>query len=178
MKGKLLAFASTLCIASLMVSGANAGKPDKPPGKPDKPGNAQTEWIVLTGDLAGGQEVEGCCPNAGPFPEYTLALAKDLVFTDGTFYPMGTYDGQVFMNGGKFQFWTEEPEHICIEIYGGVEDHDRKAKVLTVTFTNVEWNVMHELEPGEAHPTGVVSFVLTRIPTRYCTPKICPEPLP
>jgi len=178
MKGKLLAFASVLCIVSLMVSGANAGKPDKPPGKPDKPGNTQTEWIVFTGDLAGGQEVEGCCPNAGPFPEYTLTLEKDLVFTDGTYYPMGTYDGQVFMNGGKFQFWTEVPEHICIEIYGGVEDHDRKAKVLTVTFTNVEWNVMHELAPDEAHPTGVVSFVLTRIPTRYCTPEICPEPLP
>jgi len=157
MKGKLIAFASILCIASLMASGANAGKPDKP-------GNTRSELIVFTGDLAGGQEVEGCCPNAGPFPEYTLTLEKDLVFSDGTFFPIGTYEGQVFMNGGKFQFWTEggPNDHICIEIYGGVEDHDRKAKVLTVTFDDVEWNVMHELEPGEAFPTGVVSFVLTR----------------
>ena len=169
MKGKLIAFASILCIASLMASGANADKPNESdnPGKGnkgDKPGDTQTELIVFTGALAGVQEVEGCCPNAGPFPEYTLTLNTNLDFTDASFYPAGTYEGQVFMNGGKFQFWTEGPEHICIEIYGSVEDRDRKAKVLTVTFTNVEWNVMHELEPDEAHPTGVVSFVLTRSP--------------
>jgi len=174
MKGKLIAFASILCIASLMASGANADKPVKP-DKPDKPGNTQTEWIEFTEDFVGGEEVEGCCPNAGPFPEYTLTLNKELFFDDGTSYPIGPYDGQVFMNGGKFQFWTTGDDHICIEIYGGVEDHDRKAKVLTVTFDDVEWNVMHELEPGEGLPSGVVSFVITRIPTRYCTPEICPE---
>jgi hypothetical protein len=175
MKGKLIALASILCIASLMASGANAGKPDKPLGKPDKPGNTQTEWIGFTGNFVGGEEVEGCCPNAGPFPEYTLALKKDLVFSNGNIYPIGTYDGQVFMNGDKFQFWTEgwPNDHICIEIYGGVEDYDRKAKVLTVTFDDVEWNAMHE--DLEKTPIGLVSFVLTRIPTRYCTPEICPE---
>ena len=173
MKGKLIAFASILCIASLMASGANAGKPDKP-DKPDKPGNTQTEWIEFTEDFVGGEEVEGCCPNAGPFPEYTLTLAKNLTFTDGTIFAAGPHAGHVYMSHSSVgkdrkyvvQFWTTGDDHICIEVYGGVEDHDRKAKVLTVTFTNVEWNVMHELEPDEAHPTGVVSFVLTRIPTR------------
>jgi len=167
MKGKLIVFASILCIASLMVSGANAGKPDKP----GKPGNIETELIVFTGELAGDQEVENCCPNAGPFPEYKLTLKKDLVFDDGTFYLAGTYAGQVFMNSYrvgkdrmyKVQFWTEgwPGDHICIEIYGGVKDYDKKAKVLTVTFTDVEWNVMHE--PKKV-PLEKVSFVLTRSP--------------
>jgi hypothetical protein len=170
MKGKLIAFASILCIASLMVSGANAGKPDKP----DKPGKTKTEWIGFTGDFVGGEEVEGCCPNAGPFPKYTLTLTKELTFSDGTIFAAGPHNGQVFMNGGKFQFWTGGwPDyHICIEIYGGVEDYDRKAKVLTVTFDDVEWNVMHDTE---AYPYENLSFVLTRIPTRYCTLEICPE---
>jgi len=168
MKGKLIAFASILCIASLMASGANAGKPDKS-GKPDKPGNIETELIIFTGDLAGDQEVENCCPNAGPFPEYELTLNKALVFDDGTSYPVGTYDGQVFMNDYrvgkdrmyKVQFWTDVPEHICIEIYGGVKDYDKKTKVFTVTFDDVEWNVMHD---PEKNPIGLVSFVLTRSP--------------
>jgi len=161
MKGKLIAFASILCIASLMVSGANAGKPIKG-DKPGNKGKTQTELIVFTGDLTGEQEVEGCCPNAGPFPEYTLTLTKPLSFTDGTVFPAGDHEGQVFMNGGKFQFWTEgwPDDHICIEIYGGVEDYDRKAKVLTVTFDDVEWNVMHETEED---PLQKLTFVSTRI---------------
>ena len=171
MKGKLLAFASILCVASLMVSGANAGKPDKPP---DKPGNIQTELIVFTGNFEGSQPVEGCCPNAGPFPAYELTLKVDLFGTDGTFYPADSYDGQVFMNGYrigkdrgyKVQFWTDDlpapgPDHICIEIYGGVPDYNKKTKVLTVTFENVEWNFMHDTEET---PIGLVSFVLTRSP--------------
>ena len=166
MKGKLIALASILCIASLVVSGASAK------GKPDKPGNIESELIVFTGELAGAQEVENCCPNAGPFPEYKLTLNKELVFNDGSTYSIGDYDGQVFMNAYrvgkdrlyKVQFWTEGDDHICIEIYGGVKDYDKRTKVLTVTFDDVEWNVMHDLEPGEFLPTGVVSFVLTRSP--------------
>ena len=162
MKGKLIAFTSILCIASLMVSGANAGKPIKG-DKPGNKGKTQTELIVFAGDLTGEQEVESCCPNAGPFPEYTLNLAKNLTFDDGTVFPAGPHAGHVFMNGGKFQFWTEgwPDDHICIEIYGGVEDYDRKAKVLTVTFDDVEWNVMHE--PKE-DPLQKLTFVLTRFP--------------
>ncbi len=70
MKGRLVAFAGIFCIASLIVSSANAGKPDKPP-KADKPDKTTAECIVFTGDLAsvpGGTVVEGCCPNAGPNP--------------------------------------------------------------------------------------------------------------
>jgi len=154
MKGKLIAFAGILCIASLMVSGANAGKPEKP-GNQDK---TQTELIMFS-ELEGGtpdgssylygvQEVEGCCPNAGPFPEYTLFLS------DAENFPSGTYDGQLFMNSFregknrmyKVQFWTEGDDHICIEIYGGVPDYDKKTKVLTVTFEDVDWNLMHDPE--------------------------------
>ena len=75
MKSKLVTFAAILCIASLIASGAYAkGKPVKP----EKPDNTQTEWITFTGDLMGSQEVEGCCPNAGPFPEYTMALSFEV----------------------------------------------------------------------------------------------------
>ena len=82
MKGKLVAFAGILCIASLFISGANAK------GKPDKPGNTQTELIGFAGDFFyGSQPVKGCCPNAGPFPEYTLTLHVGLIGTDGTVYP-------------------------------------------------------------------------------------------
>ena len=173
MKGKLIAFASVLCIASLMASGANADKPDNPGDKGDK-GKTKTELIVFTGDLQGWAHVEGCCPNAGPYPEYSLTLSDDFVAANTTYFPSGTYDGQVFMNGGKFQFWTEgwPGNHICIEIYGGVEDYDRKAKVLTVTFDEVEWNIMH-VDPDKT-PIGKVTFDILRVPSRYCTDDICP----
>ena len=172
MKGKLIAFASILCIASLMASGAYAGQP-KDPGHQGK-GQTETEWITFTGEFVGEGEVEGCCPNAGPFPEYQLTLTADLVGDDGISYPAATYNGYVFMNGyreGKnrmyqVQFWTDEisapglPDHICIEVYGGVTDYNKKTKVLTVTFMNVEWNHVHERDI----PQGNVSFVLTRSP--------------
>jgi len=113
--------------------------------------------------LYGVQEVEGCCPNAGPFPEYRLFLS------DAENFPLGNYDGQLFMNGFrdgknrmyKVQFWTEGDDHICIEIYGGVPDYNKKTKVLTVTFEDVQWNFMHD---PEKTPMGLVSFVLTRSP--------------
>jgi hypothetical protein len=84
MKGRAIRLVVILCIAGLIVSGANAK------GKPDKPGGSKVEQIEFTGDLAGWQTVEGCCPNAGPFPEYTMTLGGDL--------PDGTYDGQLFIN--------------------------------------------------------------------------------
>ena len=65
------------------------GKPDKP----DKPGESKTEWIAFEGHLVGGQAVEGCCPNDGPFPEYTMTL-----LFEGDNFSEGTYDGQLFIN--------------------------------------------------------------------------------
>ncbi len=142
MKGRLIGFVGISCMAILIVLGASAkDKPDKP-GKPDKPEKSHTEWIEFSGDLVGGQPVDGCCPNAGPFPEYTMTLGFDF----GGF-PAGTpIDGWLFINyygAGrnqkyKVQFWWDYDNDLGIEIIGGVIDHDRKNKVLTVTFENEE----------------------------------------
>ena len=111
------------------------GKPDKPfkPGKPEK------EWIAFDGDLVGSQVVEGCCPNAGPFPEYTMTLNFDVGCV-----PANTYDGYLFINGygaGRnhayiVQFWKKD--EIFIQIIGGDIDYDKWNRVLTVTFENAE----------------------------------------
>ena len=53
--------------------------------KPEKP-----ERITFTGDLSGQEDILGCCPNAGPFPEFTMTLSGAL--------PAGTYNGNIFMN--------------------------------------------------------------------------------
>ena len=159
MKGRLVAFAGVVCIACLVVSVAYAGKPDKPP-KPPKPDEATAEWIAFTGDLIGAQEVEGCCPNDGPFPEYGMTLGfKVRDFSPGTYL-----DGQLFINrygAGrnqeyKVQFWNED---IAIEIIGGVIDDDKKNKVLTVTFTGDICVVM-----WTGDPIAVVTFTLIRTP--------------
>lgn len=157
MKGRLVAFVGVLCVVILFVSGAYADKPPKPP-KPEKPGEETTsEWIAFTGDLTGGQVVEGCCPNAGPFPAYSMSFPYGLGYISE-----GTYSGHIFMNNygaGKnqkyiVQFFTED---FGIEVIGGVIDDDKKNKVLTVTFTN---------EPCTDFVKGLplpnVSFVLVR----------------
>lgn len=105
--------------------------------KKDKPDRTESEWIEFTGALVGGDEVEGCCPNNGPFPEYVMTLPDGL----GDNIPEGIYDGQLFLNrygSGrdqkyKVQFWNSE---IAIEIIGGVIDNDKKNKILTVKFTD------------------------------------------
>jgi len=96
------------------------------------------EWIAFSGDLEGSQEVEGCCGNAGPFPEYTMTLSN--------VFPIdmrGEHDGNIFMNGFgrnmpwayKVQFWwTEGDTEYFIEIRGGEVHKDKKTKILTVTF--------------------------------------------
>ncbi len=186
MKGKLIVFAGILCIASLIVSGANAGgKPDKP-GKPDNPPG---ELIVFTGDLEGWAHVEGCCPNAGPNPLYTLTLTKDLVDNSDppiTVYEAGTYsDGYLFMNGWSYegqsgylvQFW-----HSCggilppltFEIICGTTVYDRKTRVLRVTCDNEPWWKDYNRDID----MGLVSFDILRVQTRYCTPDICTPPQP
>jgi hypothetical protein len=183
MKGKLIAFASILCVASLMVSGANADKPDNP-GKQDKPPKTDTELIVFTGDLQGWAHVEGCCPNAGPFPGYTITLPEPLVddsVSPEIVYPAGTYDGTLFMNSYGaghvseyiVQFHACCVDHVpCIdgllpvmsfEIIGGtgVEVGKRKDRVLTVTFEGEPyWN-----DWNRGTPAGLVSFEITRAPS-------------
>jgi hypothetical protein len=154
MKGKLIVFAGILCIASLVISGANAK------GKPDKPPKTNTELIVFIGDLEGYKDVEGCCPNAGPFPEYEMTLA----FPVGVF-PAGTYyQGWLFINNYgagrdneyKVQFWNDD---IFVEIIGGEIHKDKKTKILTVEFTN---EMCVDQNTGE--DIGEVSFTLTRTP--------------
>jgi hypothetical protein len=143
MKGRFFAFVFIFCIAVLIVSGQEAqGKPDRP-GEPDNP---TAEWIEFQGpDLVtpeGGEVVYGCCPNAGPFPEYTMILGFEFAGI-----PANTpIDGWLYINyygAGrdqkyKVQFWWDYDLDLGIEIIGGEIYHDRKNKVLTVTFTNDE----------------------------------------
>ena len=120
------------------------GKPDKP----GKPGKSKAEWIQFAGDLVtplGSEVVEGCCPNAGPFPPYnmTLMFGSD---NEEAFFPLGYYEGWLFINrygAGrnqkyKVQFWWDYENDLGIEIIGGDIDYNKKTKVLTVTFTNEE----------------------------------------
>ena len=184
MKSKLIVFASILCIASLVISGANAGKPVD---KPDKPGKTKTELIVFTGDLQGWAHVAGCCPNAGPNPLYTLTLTKDLVDDSDpaiTVYPADTYsDGYLFMNGWSFegqtgylvQFWHPEGgifPALTFEIICGTSVYDRKTRILRVTCDNEPWWKDYNRDID----MGPVSFEILRVPTRYCTGEICTEP--
>jgi len=194
MKGKLIAFASILCIASLMASGANADKPDNPGDKGDKgdKGKTKTELIVFTGDLQGWAHVEGCCPNAGPSPRYTMYLPDGLRdLNNNRIYPIGTYDGELFMNGygaGQDREYIVQFHACCIaddsvdecnvshpelkfQIIGGTPVHDKKNKVLTVTFVNApywadtwDWN--------RDDYAGTVSFEITRAQPS-CTDAIC-----
>ena len=165
MKSKLTAFAAILCIASLIASGANAkGKPNKP----DDSGNTETELIVFTENLSGSQEVEGCCPNAGPYPSYTMTMSFPVAdFVAGT-----SIDGQLFINnhgsgrdrGYIVQFWDDRHEsdpdnHVAIEIKGGEVFTNKKTKAVTVLFDNVECVDLHSKEW-----IANVSFVLERTP--------------
>jgi hypothetical protein len=154
MKSRFVAFVGVFCIAILIVSVADAGKPVKPP----KPGGTTTEWIEFMGALDGGEAVAGCCPNNGPWPAYSMTLSGlgDL--------RNGTHDGQLFINyygAGRnqkyiVQFWTED---FGIEIIGGEIEREKKTKVLTVTFTN---EICSDLDSGD--PIAVVSFTLVRTP--------------
>ena len=159
MKGKLVAFVGVFCIAMLIVSGASADKPPKP-DKPDKPDRTTTEWIEFTGDLAGGEVVEGCCPNAGPNPQYEMTLSEEAF--GGL---AGTYLGYLFINAygtGQdaeyvVQFWHSSD--FSFEIIGGVTEKDRKNNVTTVTFTGEDCTTQDRTEV-----IATVSFVLVRTP--------------
>ena len=125
------------------------------------------ERITFSGDLYGDQEVEGCCGNAGPYPEYTMTLSEK--FPEGF---CGIHTGYIFMNGFgrnmewdykvQFWWWTEDGTEYFIEIRGGEAHKDKRTKILTVTFENVPsyeiWIGWDEQEPV------TVSFILTRDP--------------
>jgi hypothetical protein len=140
---------------------AKGEKPDKPP----KP--VSGELITFTGDLAGDEVVEGCCPNAGPFPEYTMTFGETLPDEIA-----GEHAGNIFLNSfGRradwdyiVQFWWEdEPDNgYFIEIRGGEKEYDNRTKILTVIFTE---EVMTIIKPGGESTTAIVDFVLTRAPT-------------
>ena len=152
----------TLILVSLIfVSSFGLSKP-KPNPKPEQ----NSEWITFSGDLYGEQEVVGCCPNAGPFPDYTMNLSY--VFP----IPMrGKHDGQLFMNSFgrnmpwayKVQFWWTETEgntEYFIEIRGGEVHKDKKTKILTVTFVEVPCKIWINNDDSEV----LVSFTLIREP--------------
>ena len=153
MKGRFVAFVGIFCIAILVVSAANADKPPKPP----KPDETTAECIIFTGDLNGSQQVEGCCPNAGPFPAYTMTL-ENLGLLNGT------YEGQLFINNygaGRnkryiVQFWNDDIG-VAIEIIGGDIVNDKKSKILTVTFEDeTGWDLINGV------PIPNMNFVLVR----------------
>jgi len=160
---KLFGLVAILTVALVFIGVDFIESQVKTQGKPDKPGKTKTEWIAFTGDLKGGQAVDGCCPNAGPFPEYGMTLE----FGVGGFPADTYYDGQLFINrygAGrnqkyKVQFWNDDISGIAIEIIGGVIDYDKKNKVLTVTFTDEEcvnlWTGTH---------IAWVTFTLVRHP--------------
>jgi len=178
----IAAFASLMFV----VTGLEAGKPDKLP-KPDKtPG----ELIVFTGELEGWAHVVDCCPNAGPFPRYTMDLPNGLYDSEGNeVYPPGTYDGELFMNNYGvaeyiIQFHAccthEDSVDLCkgvlpemkFEIIGGtlMSVGDKKAKGLVVNFDEESW----WKDWNRDMDMGPVSFEVLRILARYCTDEICP----
>ena len=157
---KTLALVAMLISLVFVVTNVTAKKPVKPPPDPDQ---TTAECIVFTGDLEGMAEVEGCCPNAGPFPAYTMTL--DLYDEDGAAaYSGGPYDGKLFINnygagrshGYIVQFWNDD---ICFEAIGGLIDNDKKSKVLTVSF-NGEEAYFCETDGVPIYPS--VSFMLQR----------------
>ena len=138
--------------------------------KPKTP-NLNSENITFTGDLVGSQEVEGCCPNAGPNPVYTMTLSDK--FPEGF---LGTHTGNIFMNSFgrnmewdyKVQFWWGEggdgyDYEYFIEIKGGVAHKDKKTKILTVTFIDIPCKIWFKDVLLPESPV-YVTFNLTRDP--------------
>jgi hypothetical protein len=162
MKSKIISvlILSTILLVSitsiLAISGLSKPKP-----------NPNPELITFIGDLEGSQEVVGCCPNAGPCPEYTLTLSALSAFPDEM---KGKHEGNIFMNffgAGKnkqsylvkFSWTTEDDTEYFIDIRGGNIDQDRKAKILTVTFDKVPCEIWINDDPTAP---ATVSFTLTR----------------
>jgi len=88
---------------------AQFAKPDKP-DKPPKP--ASGELITFTGNLIGDQIVADCCPNAGPFPTYTMTLLNP-PFPDEISGDEKT--GNIFMNSfGRKAKWDYIVQFWCV----------------------------------------------------------------
>jgi len=165
MKGRLVAFVGVFCIATLIVSGAyadkpdNSGKPPKEPKEPHRPGNIAVECMAFSGEpLLGHQQVVGCCPNAGPWPAYQMFLDFELIVDDEVVYDVnGLYDGHLYAKPVRTKFkgqttrrymvnfctwdWgTEIPgdDDYFIEMWSDGDDiqYDETTDVLTVTFDN------------------------------------------
>jgi len=172
MKGRLVAFVGIFCIAILLVSAAYADKPENK-GKPPGPIKLEKELIVFTGDLVGGEVVEGCCLNRGPNPEYTMTVDRDLGFEGGPQIPGGIYKGYIFMNvfGTRkdqqyyVKFWGSDSSspglNIAIGIKGGIIDHDKKSGVLFVDFTGDDLYTLDSKGAMDRYIDTVI-FTLTR----------------
>ena len=180
MKGRLGAIVGNFCIAILIVSVADAGKPVKPPGKPGggKDGT-KAECIIFTDNmegwdshvwLEGGQDcaIEGCCPNAGPWPRYEMTL-YNVCYTSAfgieECLEPDSVLGYVFMNaygrnapyeGYKVQFWTWDyldrgpgDGDFFFQVRGGTGGLDKKTKVSVVEFLNEEATLWVYYEENE-----------------------------
>jgi hypothetical protein len=126
----------------------------------------RSDWITFTGNLTGDQEVFGCCPNRGPFPEYTM-------FLSGPFpseISGRQLEGNIFMNrfgrrlpwNYKVSFWwTEEntTDTTLIVVRGGETEWNKKAGLLKVTFTQDTCWIYY---PNGVEDIIYVDFVLTR----------------
>lgn len=165
MKSKInsiLIVSITMILMSLILISSGLSKPKPNP-------NTSPELIIFEGDLEGNQELVGCCPNAGPFPEYTMTLSD--VFPEEM---SDEHVGHLFMNvfmdlsikgvGNKkayiVQFWwTEGGIDYFIEIIGGDINQNRKMKILTVTFNKAPCKIWIDKELTE---TVQVDIILTR----------------
>ncbi len=168
---KWLIVIATFVSLMFVVTGLEAGKPGKP--NPNKPGKTEAEWIVFTGDLEGGQEVVGCCPNAGPSPAYTMLLSGACGDLDGG-KKYTEYTGHLYISvwnaGGNptamVEFWVEGGYGFYL--IGGDIDWVKKTKHLTVTFKEEDcynhFEQMSESPPSPPTTTGTASFVLKRSP--------------
>jgi len=188
---KWLALVAMLVGLVFVVTNATAKKPVKPPPDSDK---TKAECIIFTGALEtmlDWEVVEGCCPNAGPWPTYAMTL--DLPHEDDPEFRYSyTGPGQLFINGYrigkdsgyKVQFWswdwdTEIPGRgdVFFELYGGDVVEDKKSKTLTVSFEDelpTLWLYDHWVADegccADVASVGYVSFDLLR----HSDPDNCP----
>lgn len=158
-------FVVGFCVAVLAVSGTHAVKPANP--------GETTDLIIFDGDLDGHEIVDGCCPNAGPNPQYTMTVTRDLGYDGGPQVPAGTYDGFIFMNffGTKknqqyyVKFWGSSAStpglNVAFGIKGGIIDYDKKSRVLFVDF---DGDVLYTLDEFGVldEPIEAVYFTLDR----------------